>query len=180
VAQIVDVPKNLTEANAAQIAGAAKDARAQRAPLQIPSLDGLRAVSFTMVFLAHAGLRGLPGGFGVTVFFFLSGYLITTLLRVEMEDSGTISFKHFYLRRALRILPPFYIVLTVATGLTWLGLLAGWLETMPVLAEALHFSNYWFASHGWTGTAMGTGVLWSLAVEEHFYLGFPALLLILW
>src|SRR5277367_6687518 len=73
----------------------------------IPSLDGLRAVSFFIVFLAHSRLEWIvPGGFGVTVFFFLSGYLITTLMRLEVERTRDVSLKHFYLRRALRILPP--------------------------------------------------------------------------
>jgi len=58
-------------------------------PFHIPSLDGLRAVSILVVFVSHAGLEAVPGGFGVTVFFFLSGYLITTLLRREFETHGT-------------------------------------------------------------------------------------------
>ena len=61
----------------------------------------------------------IPGGFGVTVFFFLSGYLITTLLRLEAERSGRINFKLFYLRRVLRILPPFYLVLATALRSPW-------------------------------------------------------------
>src|ERR1043165_4978730 len=99
VAQIVDAPKAAAAATSVAPLGAAAPAKtkAKQAPLSIPSLDGLRAVSFFMVFLAHAGVPGLPGGFGVTVFFFLSGYLITTLLRLEMEETGTISLKHFYL-----------------------------------------------------------------------------------
>src|SRR5664279_4763278 len=79
-----------------------------RAAFHIPSLDGLRAVAFLMVFFGHVGAPGVPGGFGVTVFFFLSGYLITTLLRIERERTGRVSLRLFYLRRALRILPPFY------------------------------------------------------------------------
>src|SRR6478735_7378950 len=94
------------------------------ADFHIPSLDGLRAASFMVVFLSHAGLAdyGIPGGFGVTVFFFLSGYLITTLLRLEHMNSGAVSLRDFYLRRVLRILPPFYAVLLLAIGLTALGL----------------------------------------------------------
>jgi len=159
-----------------------KDRRLAKASLNIPSLDGLRAVSFFIVFLSHAGIPGLaniPGGFGVTVFFFLSGYLITTLLRLEMERTGTVSFSHFYLRRALRILPPFYIVLASATALTWLGFLGGHIRGAAVAAQILQYSNFWFAAHHWEGVAAGTGVLWSLAVEEHFYLGFPALFVLL-
>jgi len=79
----------------------------------IPSLDGLRAVSFLLVFVGHAGLdRFVPGGLGVTIFFFLSGFLITTLMRNEYERTGGVNLRHFWLRRALRILPPFYLVLT--------------------------------------------------------------------
>src|ERR1700716_896812 len=81
----------------------------------IPSLDGVRALAFLIVFISHAGLKDLvPGGFGVTIFFVLSGYLITSLLRVEVERYGEIDIRSFYLRRAFRILPMLYLTLTVA------------------------------------------------------------------
>lgn len=143
----------------------------------IPSLDGLRAVSFFIVFVAHAGLTGVPGGFGVTVFFCLSGFLITTLMRMEFEKTRTVSLKAFYLRRVLRILPPFYLVLTVATVLAALGVIQGALQFRAVLAQYLHYANYWIVAHGYDGQALGTGVYWSLAVEEHFYFLFPWLYL---
>jgi peptidoglycan/LPS O-acetylase OafA/YrhL len=146
----------------------------------IPSLDGIRAVSFLVVFVAHAGLGHIiPGGFGVTVFFFLSGYLITTLLRLEHEGTGRISLRDFYLRRVLRILPPFYLVLVLALVLTASGLLQGELRTWPVLAQLGHLTNYWAIRHGADGTPAGTAVYWSLAVEEHFYLLFPCLFILL-
>jgi peptidoglycan/LPS O-acetylase OafA/YrhL len=144
----------------------------------IPSLDGLRAVSFLIVFWAHAGLPfvwTVPGGFGVTVFFFLSGFLITTLIRIENEATGAVSIRNFYLRRALRILPPFYIVLFSAVLLAQAGILPGGIEPMPVFAQALHFANYWFIFRGADGVPVGTVPYWSLAVEEHFYLVFPLL-----
>jgi peptidoglycan/LPS O-acetylase OafA/YrhL len=146
----------------------------------IPSLDGLRAVSFLLVFVAHAGLADLvPGGFGVTVFFFLSGYLITTLMRLEQEERGSVSLKAFYLRRALRILPPFYLVLIAATIGAATGFLPGGVSGGAVAALALHWGNYWVISHGYVGPPAGTGVYWSLAVEEHFYLVFPLLFIVL-
>ena len=147
----------------------------------IPSLDGLRAVSFLLVFVSHAGLKDVvPGAFGVTVFFFLSGYLITTLMRREVETTGHVSLTGFYRRRALRILPPFYIVLVAATLLAGIGFAPGApLRPMAVASQVLHFSNYWVAAHGWGGIAQGSGVYWSLAVEEHFYLVFPAAFLVL-
>ncbi len=148
--------------------------------LRIPSLDGLRAISFLVVFVAHAGLeRIIPGGFGVTVFFFLSGYLITTLLRVEHEQHGTINLKHFWFRRALRILPPFYLVLLIASVLTVCFDFSIMLTGGALTAQLLHFTNYWTIYHGYEGMPLGTGVYWSLAVEEHFYLFFPWLYLLL-
>jgi len=154
----------------------------QRPVPHIPSLDGLRALSFLIVFWAHAGLPfvlRVPGGFGVTVFFFLSGFLITTLIRIESQSSGTVSIRNFYLRRALRILPPFYIVLALAVLLSQTGVLPGRLEPMSVFAQAAHFANYWFIFQGTDGVPLGTVPYWSLAVEEHFYLVFPLLYLVL-
>lgn len=150
--------------------------------LHIPSLDGLRALSFLIVFIAHVGMPmplAIPGGFGVTVFFFLSGFLITTLLRLEHEATGGVSIRNFYIRRALRILPPFYLVLAATAALTIVGLLPGRLQAAPIAAQSLHFVNYWFIFHGSEGTPAGTVPYWSLAVEEHFYLVFPLLYLLL-
>ncbi|MBS2025127.1 MAG: acyltransferase [Deltaproteobacteria bacterium] len=152
-----------------------------RREFHIPSLDGLRAISFLIVFVSHAGgaAWGIPGGFGVTVFFFLSGYLITTLLRLEFEQTARVSLRDFYLRRVLRILPPFYTVLAFAVVMNLVGLTPGHLQTWPMLAQLLHFTNYWSIFHGTEGQPAGTGVYWSLAVEEHFYLVFPAVFLLL-
>src|ERR1700744_5136869 len=78
---------------------------------KIPSLDGVRAVSFLVVFAAHSGLDWIvPGRLGVNIFFLLSGYLITTLMIREREKTGWISLKLFYARRALRIFPPMYFI----------------------------------------------------------------------
>lgn len=144
-------------------------------PFSIPSLDGIRAAAVLLVFVAHAGLPvPVPGNFGVTIFFFLSGYLITTLARMELERTGGFNFSGFYLRRVLRILPPFYVVLAGASLLSVLGALEGTLQPEAFLAQALHLSNYYIINHGWwDGRAPGTWVFWSLAVEEHFYLFFP-------
>jgi peptidoglycan/LPS O-acetylase OafA/YrhL len=100
----------------------------------IPSLDGIRALSFLLVFLSHAGLDNVvPGLFGVAVFFFLSGYLITTLMRLEIESTGTLSLRNFFLRRALRILPPFYLVVAVLILVVRLGWLPGSLSGADLL-----------------------------------------------
>ena len=142
----------------------------------IPSLDGIRTIAFLIVFLAHAGGdRILPGPFGVTVFFFLSGYLITTLLRREYEQNQVINLKHFYLRRLLRIAPGGYLVLFLASILTLIGVLEGEIQLPAFLSQALHYYNYYVTFVSTEGVAPGTGVYWSLAVEEHFYFLFPFL-----
>lgn len=149
----------------------------------IASLDGLRGVSILIVFLAHSGLKGIvPGFFGVTVFFFLSGYLITTLLRVEFEKSGDIGLRAFYVRRMFRIWPLFYLVLIVATLLTWLGVYGPPLPLDPglVFMQFAHFANYAIVKAGWyLGRSPESWVYWSLAVEEHFYLVLPVVYLAL-
>ena len=92
----------------------------------IPSLNGIRALAVSLVFFAHSGLeRIVPGGLGVTIFFVLSGYLITTLMRIEHATTGSVSFKAFYLRRVLRLMPPLFIVVAAAALLSSLGVLEG-------------------------------------------------------
>lgn len=144
--------------------------------LYIPSLDGIRALSFFLVFFAHAGLgeKIIPGGFGVTIFFLLSGFLITTLLRLEFARFQRISLSGFYLRRVLRILPPLYATMLLAVALH-IGLGRSSIPVAGTLSQVLQVSNYYliYSDHGMI--MAGTGVFWSLAVEEHFYLLFPLL-----
>jgi len=142
----------------------------------IPSLDGMRTIAFLLVFLDHAGAdRIFPGGFGVTVFFFLSGYLITTLLRREYEQNQAINLKYFYLRRILRIWPGFYLVLFLGAILTLIGVLEGEIQLPAFLSQFLHYYNYYQTFVAPDGVTLGSDVYWSLAVEEHFYCLFPFL-----
>jgi len=142
----------------------------------IPSLDGMRTIAFIIVFLSHAGATKIvPGGFGVTVFFFLSGYLITTLLRREYEKNQFINLKHFYLRRIVRIWPGFYVVLFLGVFLTLIGVLKGEIQLPGFLSLVLHYYNYYETFGGGQGIPPGTNIYWSLAVEEHFYCLFPFL-----
>jgi peptidoglycan/LPS O-acetylase OafA/YrhL len=151
--------------------------------LDIPSLNGIRALAVTVVFFGHAGINAMPGPLFVTVFFFLSGYLITTLMRMEFEKTGAISFKAFYLRRAFRILPPLYLVLILAVVMCQIGVFTQKLRASAVLAQFFFLSNWQILHGGWngpnTGRPPGTGSLWSLAVEEWFYLIFPLVFLAL-
>ncbi len=147
---------------------------------KIPNLDGIRALAVLVVVVSHFGLeRFVPGGFGVTVFFFLSGYLITTLLVREADATGTVSLRAFYLRRVLRIFPPMYLTYGLATLLVVIGLNPTTLDATAVLMQLTHLTNYielWAPEH-WNHVVPFTTVLWSLAVEEHFYLVYPALVL---
>jgi peptidoglycan/LPS O-acetylase OafA/YrhL len=148
---------------------------------RIASLDGLRALSVLVVFLNHVGLRRwpLPGDLGVTAFFLLSGYLITTLLRREYQTYGSVSLRAFYARRALRILPPLYLVLAVAVIVAHLVDEDARVGHWPLAALMLNLTNYWLAAFGSNGFPPGTERYWSLAVEEHFYLLYPGLYLLL-
>jgi peptidoglycan/LPS O-acetylase OafA/YrhL len=147
----------------------------------IPSLDGIRAVSVLIVVLAHSGLEDVvPGGLGVTIFFFLSGYLITTLMLTENDRTGSISILQFYARRVFRLMPPLFVSLAIAYGLTFAGLLAGGITIKGLAAQLLYFANYYglFFDPGNT-VPDGTGILWSLAVEEHFYIFYPLFMVLL-
>jgi len=152
-----------------------------RQPEVIPSLDGLRAISVLIVVLGHSGLQAVvPAGLGVTIFFFLSGYLITTLMLAEHERSGGLNIPNFYARRGFRLMPPLIVSLAIAYGLTYSGLLAGGITGKGLAAQLLYFANYYglFFDPGNT-IPEGTGILWSLAVEEHFYIFYPLLMTLL-
>ena len=150
----------------------------------MPSLDGIRALSVLAVIIYHANKMWLPGGFlGVEVFFVISGYLITLLLLAESEKNGSISLKEFWWRRARRLLPALWVVVlgvVVFAALfqrEMLGTLRG-----DVIAALLYGFN-WFQI--WVGTSYFTSFefvplrhLWSLAVEEQFYLIWPVVMLI--
>ena len=146
----------------------------ESSPSHIPSLDGIRAIAFLTVYVAHGGLGNIvPGGFGVTIFFFLSGYLITTLLRQETLKYGMVSLRSFYIRRAFRILPPMYITLAVTYLLVWAKLASGPAGFLGFLSALLYVNNYYsLLAHSPT-LPIGATILWSLAIEEHFYLIFP-------
>ena len=144
-------------------------------------LDGLRAVAILSVVGFHVGLPGLSGGFtGVDVFFVLSGFLIIGQIWDGLRD-GTFSFSDFYARRALRILPPFLLVLLVSIVVASFVLFsADEINEFrrEIKASALMVINHYFLQHeGYFDTASDLKPLlnmWSLAVEEQFYLVIPA------
>ncbi|MGE3807961.1 MAG: acyltransferase family protein, partial [Gemmataceae bacterium] len=138
-------------------------------------LDGLRGCAVLMVIFYHCFL--LPGGWlGVDVFFVLSGFLITSLLVEEWETHGAISLRRFYLRRALRLLPAFYLLLLLVGLHGWLFDAAARPPHREMLLAACYVANY-PALHGTTMYSLGH--TWSLSLEEQFYLIWPLLLILM-
>lgn len=150
----------------------------------LPSLDGIRAIAVLAVMVFHSALPWLPGGFlGVDVFFVLSGFLITTLLLQEVERTGRIHFGAFYLRRARRLLPALGVVLVASAVLVVLFApdAAARLRE-DIVASTFYVTNWWnILSDQSYFEAMGRPPmlqhLWSLGLEEQFYLIWPAVLL---
>jgi peptidoglycan/LPS O-acetylase OafA/YrhL len=152
---------------------------------RLPGLDGLRAIAVTAVVVFHLDPRWLPGGFlGVDVFFVVSGFLITTLLVREHAATGTVDLGAFWSRRARRLLPALAVAVPVAVLLARLtegDLLVG--IGRQVVGAATFTSNWLEIAAGSDYFAAGTPVLlanlWSLAVEEQFYLLWPLAVLVL-
>lgn len=141
---------------------------------RLPSLDGLRAVSIALVFLGHlSGTKGFPNlvqigdyaHLGVVAFFVISGFLITRLMLLEHAKFGDVSLRLFYARRALRLLPAAYTY-TLCVGLMWA---AGFIQ--------LHSRDMWhvltYTVNYQIDRSWDFGHLWSLSVEEQFYLLWP-------
>jgi len=147
-------------------------------------IEGLRALAVVAVLLYHFGVPGFDGGFvGVDVFFVISGFLITSLLLDEREDSGHVSIRRFYARRARRLLPisATVIVATVIAGAVWLPATRLHDLAEEARAAALFAANLLFADRGTNYLTAGLDPsplrhYWSLAVEEQFYVVWPALI----
>lgn len=150
----------------------------------MPGLDGLRALAVFAVLFYHLGVSWAPGGLlGVGVFFTLSGYLITDLLLEQIRNHGRILFGDFYFRRAKRLLPALYVMLAVV--LLYITLFQrDLLSSLPgdVIAAVLYVSNWWYIYHhvSYFQSFIPSPFtnLWSLAVEEQFYLLWPLVLIV--
>jgi peptidoglycan/LPS O-acetylase OafA/YrhL len=151
-----------------------------------PDVEGLRAVAVLLVVLYHASVPGVTGGYvGVDVFFVVSGFVITTLLLRERVDTGRVSLVGFYARRARRILPAATLVtlVTVIASYRFLGLLAGARVAEDAKWTALFAANIHFATEqtSYLASQQPPSTLehmWSLGVEEQFYLVWPLLLML--
>ena len=137
---------------------------------RIPSLDGLRAISITLVILSHLvkwkhislAVLASYGSLGVFIFFVLSGYLITGILLREHERTSTISLTDFYLRRAFRIFPSAFVFLAVVNILYWHQMRWSHIAAAVFYVANMDLARPWIFGH-----------LWSLSIEEQFYLFWP-------
>jgi len=129
----------------------------------VPALDGLRAVAIAMVIGYHVDQTAIPAGYwGVILFFVLSGYLLTRQLIAEVNESGRIDLRRFYMKRAFRLLPALVVVCVV---LLIIGV--AWSQVVPALG---HYANYARIAGQDLGPLTHT---WFLAVMAHFYLLWP-------
>jgi peptidoglycan/LPS O-acetylase OafA/YrhL len=149
-----------------------------------PDIEGLRGVAVLLVVAYHAGILGFTGGFiGVDVFFALSGYLITGLIVKEIQRTKRLDFARFYARRVRRLLPAFGLVLTVVllVGMAAFSPIEQELFTRTARRTAVYLGNVWFMlqTNDYFAPESAANPLlhtWSLAVEEQFYVFWPAII----
>ena len=150
-----------------------------------PEIDGLRAIAVLPVIFFHAGFAGFDGGFvGVDIFFVISGYLITTIIYKELQEKR-FSIINFYERRARRLLPTLFLVMSATAVASWLVLMPSEMRdfSKSIIAVIAVCSNilFWKESNYWDVASDLKPLIhtWSLSVEEQFYIIFPLLLIIL-
>ncbi|HGZ6373815.1 TPA: acyltransferase family protein [Staphylococcus aureus] len=151
----------------------------------MPGLDGLRAIAVLGIIIYHLNKQWLTGGFlGVDTFFVISGYLITSLLLKEYDDTGIIKLKSFWIRRLKRLLPA-VIVLLMVVGTATLLLKSDNIIRVKhdIIAAIFYVSNWWYiakdVNYFEQFSFMPLKHLWSLAIEEQFYIFFPVILVTL-
>jgi peptidoglycan/LPS O-acetylase OafA/YrhL len=184
-----------------QSAPAAQPAAEKHPTFYRPELDALRFCAFLLVFESHAlmggqalaqvfgqnsaaarllgnalTLTGIVGAYGMWLFFVLSSYLITQLLLIELRRTGTVKVKDFYVRRILRIWPLYFFCLAVGVLLSRAIPGTFHLETGRLVAFLLLAGNWYAIRHGFGPASIG--ILWSISVEEQFYLLWPGLVLL--
>lgn len=157
---------------------------------RIPALDGVRGIAIILVLATHINWFSLitpwirehlgpwtaGGYFGVDLFFALSGFLITSILIDWWRDTGTVSLRRFYVNRATRLLPALYVMLAVYSAVKVLsGTAFGTIE--PTVRAAVLYVSNWQGDIGWGSPATSLAHLWSLGVEEQFYVVWPFIFL---
>ncbi len=177
------MPDGSDSARTEPVAATARNARSLG---YSPGLDGLRALAVIAVLLYHADLPWIPSGFlGVDVFFVISGYLITSLLLTESRRTGTVDFRRFWYRRVRRLLPALFLMIGVVALYTVVFLPDEASKLRGDLVSSIFYVNNWWQifHHQSYFAAAGRPPmlqhLWSLAVEEQFYLFWPMIFIFL-
>ncbi|MFC3480294.1 acyltransferase family protein [Kocuria carniphila] len=153
-----------------------QEAKRRRLPLRgFAHIDAMRAGAVMLVVFSHAGLTAVPGGSGVTIFFVISGFIITHLLLRELEKTNSFDIRGFYLRRALKIFPPLLVIVILPSLVYGLFKSLNWVD---VAGQLLFFFNWVYVDSD-VSVLPGTIVVWSLSIEEQFYLAVAFLWLLL-
>ncbi len=144
----------------------------------VPELDGLRGIAILSVVVHHQLTPfSLRGGFlGVDLFFVLSGFLITSLLLGEFRKTKSVSLRNFYMRRVLRLGPALAMYLVASILVTYHTQLIDLTRQLKLVAIAVFYSTNWRMAFGWDFAMDPTAIIWSLSIEEQFYVVWPLLL----
>jgi peptidoglycan/LPS O-acetylase OafA/YrhL len=143
----------------------------------VPELDGLRGIAIIAVLIHHQLTPfSLKGGFlGVDLFFVLSGFLITGLLLTEFENARSISLRNFYMRRILRLGPALILYLVACLAVAYHIQLISMTRQIKLIVIALLYSTNWRMAFEWDSVLDPTAIIWSLSIEEQFYMIWPLL-----
>ena len=145
---------------------------------KIRHFDGLRGWAVIIVLLSHTGFGDLvPGGLGVEIFFVMSGYLIMTISAYDLSNRGAFDVNSFLIKRIFRLFPTLFVTYFIFYCINAVVVFDNDVSIQTVVSQLLFFSNYNYLYFDGRGLA-GSGVLWSLAVEVHFYISFALLFVI--
>ncbi len=152
-----------------------------------PHIDGLRAIAVVSVLLFHLDMSVFSGGFlGVDIFFVISGFLITRLIKFELDKTGCFSYQNFYIRRIRRLFPAYLFMLFITTVIAAVVFSPGHLERFggALAAAVVNVSNFYFWNEAdyFDVSAQIKPLLhtWTLGIEEQFYLVWPAIMVLLY
>jgi len=137
-------------------------------------IDAMRALAVMLVVVAHTNVGGVPGGSGVTIFFTISGFIITLLLLRERDKAGRFDLRGFYVRRLLKLAPPFLLIILIPSVV--FAALGGTINWAYVASQTFFFFNWVMFPQpfGPLNILPGSSVVWSLSIEEQFYIVFAA------
>jgi peptidoglycan/LPS O-acetylase OafA/YrhL len=133
--------------------------------LRRKEIDGFRALAVIIVILSHLDFKSIPGQTGVLLFFVISGFVITASVLREVSDLGKFSIKNFYKRRAFKLLPPLFFIIILPSLFV-----ADQIDAPAILSQIFFYFNWQYFKSSTEGILAGSQVVWSLSVEEQYYI----------